>query len=43
VIACIEEPRLIRKILGRVQNRDDWVGVTARGPPGDGDGALGNS
>ena len=43
VIACIEEPRLIRKILGRVQNRDDWVGVTARGPPGDGDGAPGNS
>ena len=33
VIACIEEPWLIRKILGHVQNRDDQAGAAARGPP----------
>ena len=33
MIACIEEPWLIRKILGHVQNRDDQAGAAARGPP----------
>jgi ribosomal protein S27E len=33
VIACIEEPWLIAKILGHVQRREALTGVTARGPP----------
>ena len=33
VIASIEELWLIRKNLGHVQNRENWVGVTTRGPP----------
>jgi NADH:ubiquinone oxidoreductase subunit H len=33
VIACIELPWLIRKILGHVQNRNGSAAVTARGPP----------
>ncbi|HSR54068.1 MAG TPA: transposase [Acidobacteriota bacterium] len=37
VIACIEEPWLIRKILSHVQQRDDPADFDARGPP---DGAL---
>ena len=35
VIACIEEPLLIRKILGHVQRRDALTGQEARGPPAD--------
>ncbi len=34
VIACIEEPSLIAKIQGHVQNRNGFAAVTARGPPG---------
>jgi hypothetical protein len=33
VIACIEEPWLIRKILGHVQGRGEGAGPQARGPP----------
>ncbi len=33
VIACIEEPALIAKILGHVQARDEAAGTEARGPP----------
>lgn len=33
VIACIEEPWLIRKILGHVQGREEGTGPQARGPP----------
>jgi hypothetical protein len=33
VIACIEESRLIQKILGHVQRRENLTGITARGPP----------
>jgi hypothetical protein len=33
VIACIEEPALIARILGHVQRRDALTGITARGPP----------
>ena len=33
VIACIEEPWLIRKILGHVRRRETLTGITARGPP----------
>jgi hypothetical protein len=33
VIACIEEPWLIRKILGHVRQQKAHCGVTARGPP----------
>ena len=43
VIACIEEPWLIRKILGHVQNRNGPAAVTARGPPGHGEDVLGAS
>jgi hypothetical protein len=33
VIACIEEPQLIAKILGHVQRRDEAAGTQARAPP----------
>ena len=33
VIACVEEPWLIRKILSHVQQRDDPADFDARGPP----------
>jgi hypothetical protein len=33
VIACIEEPRLIRKILTHVRGKDAQAGTAARGPP----------
>ena len=33
VISCIEDPPLIRKILGHVQQRAALTGITARGPP----------
>lgn len=33
VIACIEDPPLIAKILGHVQRREALVGRAARGPP----------
>jgi hypothetical protein len=33
VIACIEEPQLIAKILGHVQQRDEATGTEARAPP----------
>ncbi len=34
VIACIEEPLLIAKILGHVQQREELNGSLARAPPG---------
>ena len=34
VIACIEEPWLIKKILGHVRRRDELLGIEARAPPG---------
>ena len=33
VIACIEDPPLIAKILGHVQRRKALTGTAARGPP----------
>ena len=39
VIACIEEPQLIARILGHVRQRDAWACIEARGPPGN-DGAA---
>ncbi len=33
VIACIEEPQLIRKILGQVRKRETLAGIEARAPP----------
>jgi hypothetical protein len=35
VIACIEVPPLIRKILGHIQRREALSGIPARGPPPD--------
>jgi hypothetical protein len=35
VLACIEDPPLISKILGHVQRREALTGKTARGPPTD--------
>jgi hypothetical protein len=35
VIACIEDPPLIAKILGHVQRRKTLTGTAARGPPAD--------
>ena len=35
VIACIEGPPLIRKILQHVQHREVLSDHTARGPPGE--------
>ena len=40
VIACIEDPQLIRKILGHVHRRDELTGIEARGPPGRGEETL---
>jgi ribosomal protein S27E len=40
VIACIEEPALIAKILGHVRARDAAAGTEARAPPGRGERAL---
>ena len=40
VIACIEEPQLIAKILGHVHQRDAAAGTEARAPPGHQAGAL---
>jgi hypothetical protein len=40
VIACIEDPQLIRKILGQVRQRDALTGIEARGPPGRGKETL---
>ncbi len=33
VIACIEEPQLIRKILRHVRQRETLAGIEARAPP----------
>ncbi len=33
MIACIEDPQLIAKILGHVRRRDEAVGTDARAPP----------
>jgi len=33
VVACIEDPPLIAKILGHVQRREALTGRAARGPP----------
>jgi hypothetical protein len=35
VIACIEEPWLIRKILAHVRLRDHTAAIQARAPPAD--------
>jgi len=35
VIACIEDPPLIRKILEHVRQREALNGMAARGPPAD--------
>jgi hypothetical protein len=35
VIACIEDPLLIRQILSHVQQRDGPADFDARGPPGE--------
>ena len=35
VIACIEDPPLIAKILAHVQRREALMSRTARGPPAD--------
>jgi hypothetical protein len=40
VIACIEEPALIREILGHVRKREELTGIEARGPPGRGAESL---
>jgi hypothetical protein len=40
VIACIEGPQLIRKILAHVRKRDELAGIEARGPPGRREEAL---
>ena len=40
VIASIEEPGLIAKILGHVQAREAVAGTDARAPPGDRQEAL---
>ena len=34
VIACIEEPALIARILGHVQQREELNGPLTRAPPG---------
>ena len=33
VIACIDDPPLIAKILGHLRRHEDLAGTTARGPP----------
>jgi hypothetical protein len=40
VIACIEEPQLIAKILGHVRVRDEAAGTEVRAPPGREKGLL---
>ena len=40
MIACIEDPLLIAKILGHVQQRDEQEGSAARAPPGPEEGLL---
>ena len=40
VIACIEDPQLIAKILGHVLQRDKAAGTEARAPPGHRAGEL---
>ena len=35
VIACVEEPALIAKILGHVRAREELGGLEARAPPVD--------
>jgi hypothetical protein len=35
IIACIEEPQLIRQILSHIQQRDGPADFDARGPPGE--------
>jgi len=40
VIACIEEPQLIAKILGHVRARDEATSIEVRAPPGSVEGVL---
>jgi hypothetical protein len=40
VIACIEDPSLIRKILGHVRSREAAAAIRARAPPADSPPAL---
>jgi len=40
VIACIEDPQLIAKILGHVRARDEAAGTEVRAPPGRGKGLF---
>jgi hypothetical protein len=40
VIACIEEPQLIAKILGQVRARDEATSIEVRAPPGRVEGVL---
>jgi len=40
VIACIEDPQLIAKILGHVRAREAAASTEARAPPGRGKGLL---
>ena len=40
VIACIEDPQLIAKILGHVRARDEAAGMDVRAPPGCENGLL---
>ena len=40
VIACIEEPQLIAKILGHVRARDEATSLEVRAPPGRVEGVL---
>ena len=35
MIACVEEPALIAKILGHIRTREALVGLEARAPPAD--------
>jgi hypothetical protein len=40
VIACVEEPALIAKILGHIRTRDELASLDARAPPVDQTDAL---
>ena len=40
VIACIEDPQLIARILGHVRARDEAAGTEVRAPPGCEEGLL---
>ena len=40
VIACIEDPQVIARILGHVQARDEHAAQAARAPPGRGEETL---